>query len=175
MRCFIGIDLPKYVKKTLSKFQELLRKENIFYGKYVEENNLHISLKFLGEINNVEGIKNQLKKIKFNPFIVSLNTLGAFPSENYIRLFYIKINKGKEEMINLHKEIEKILEFERDINFEPHVSLIRVKNVLNKKRVEELFKKEISFGEFNVTSFYLFKSTLTSNGPIYEKIEKIEL
>ena len=175
MRCFIGIDLPKYVKKTLSKFQELLRKENIFYGKYVEENNLHISLKFLGEINNVEGIKNQLKKIKFNPFIVSLNNLGAFPSENYIRLLYIKINKGKEEIINLHKEIENILEFKRDINFEPHVSLIRVKNVLNKKRVEELFKKEVSFGEFNVTSFYLFKSTLTSNGPIYEKIEKIEL
>ena len=51
IRCFIALDIPDNIIEEIRKIQEQLKKENLFSGKYTDLNNVHLTLKFLGEIN----------------------------------------------------------------------------------------------------------------------------
>ena len=51
MRCFIALDLPREAIKRIEEIQELIKKKNLFAGKFTESDNLHLTLKFLGEIS----------------------------------------------------------------------------------------------------------------------------
>ena len=64
MRVFISLNIPKEIKKEIKKIQNKLPE---FNGKITEENNLHLTLKFLGEISEqrVEEIRKKLRKINF--------------------------------------------------------------------------------------------------------------
>jgi 2'-5' RNA ligase len=63
MRCFIGIDLSSPAIKEIKRLQNII--EPHFTGKVTESKNLHLTLKFLGEINNVT-LKKVKKKTIFN-------------------------------------------------------------------------------------------------------------
>jgi len=103
-----------------------------------------------------------LEDVEFEPFTVKLEGVGFFPNEKFVRVVWIGVGKGSEEIERLHEEVEKRLG--KDERFVPHVTVARAKG-----RVEVL-KKEFSSDEFEVGSFSLFKSTLTPKGPIYEVI-----
>ena len=98
MRCFIGIDLPKSLKKDIKKFMKEIDKSNTFYGKFVEIENIHISLKFLGDVEDtqLENLKKALSKIKFKPFICSIKGVGAFPSTHYVKVLWFGTDKGTD-------------------------------------------------------------------------------
>ena len=68
MRCFIGIDLPSPAIKEIKRLQNII--EPHFIGKITESKNLHLTLKFLGEIDNdtLKKVKKKLFLIKFQPF-----------------------------------------------------------------------------------------------------------
>lgn len=177
MRCFVGIDLPKNLKKRIEKFAKELNNSSALYGKFVETENLHISLKFFGEVNNSFNFE-ELKRISMKPFTCSLENIGTFPNKNFIKVLWIGINKGSEEIKSIHESIEELFpSFPKDKEFIPHITISRIKNVSNKETLLEFFEKNknLSFDEFTVNSFYLFESTLTQKGPIYEKIKKINL
>jgi 2'-5' RNA ligase len=57
-----------------------MKKKNFFYGKFTEPENLHLTLKFLGEIqeSKVHEIQKKLKEIKFKIFDASLGEIGFF-------------------------------------------------------------------------------------------------
>lgn len=181
MRCFIGIDLPNSLKKSISKFIDDVDNLNLFYGKFVESENLHLSLKFLGELSeeDVSNVEKSLSTINFNPFKFSIKDIGSFPNKNFVKVLWLGVGEGKKEILELNNKIEENLpQFSNTYKvFTPHITLGRIKNISNKDMLSKFFdkNKNISFGEVNVSSFYLFKSTLTSNGPIYEKIKKFEL
>ena len=181
MRCFVGIDLLEKLKEDVTRFIKKTDNKGFFYGKYVELQNLHISLKFLGEVDDskIKDVEKLLSEIKFATFTASLEGIGAFPSEHYVKVLWIGASKGNNEIIQLHSLIDEKLKsiFHKDKNFIPHLTLLRVKNVSDKSKVASFFKenKNIKFGEFNVNSFHLYKSTLTSDGPIYEKIASFKL
>jgi len=174
MRCFIAIDLPDEVKEELSKVQKEINKNAKF--KFVEPQNLHLTLKFLGEISdyNLNQIKEALKQIKFRKIKARLNDIGVFPSPNYVRVVWIGLEPS-EKIKELHKKIDEALSDinieKKDKRFESHVTLARVKFILDKKAfAEKLQKVRVKQLDFNIDSFKLKKSTLTKTGPIYEDI-----
>ncbi|MEM4757742.1 MAG: RNA 2',3'-cyclic phosphodiesterase, partial [Nanopusillaceae archaeon] len=75
MRVFIAIDLPEEIKNKIVSYYKEIRG---VYGKFVEKENLHITLKFLGELqpNIVEKIKKELENIKFPKFNIEVGGFG---------------------------------------------------------------------------------------------------
>ena len=171
-RCFIAIDIPKEIKKEIVNFQEILP---MFEGKVTEEENLHLTLKFLGEISEaqVDEVKNALKTIKLKKFKARLGDSGLF-SPSFIKILWIKIENCDELQTAIDNSLEKM--FKKEKGFMSHLTIARVKSVRDKKIFLNAFKglKPESL-EFEVKSFSLKKSTLTPQGPIYEDILKVKL
>jgi len=180
MRLFIGIDLDNRIKEELFKIIENLKKLKLD-AKWVKKENLHLSLKFLGETSEdkLEKIKEIISKTSqnFSSLEISTQNFGFFPNENYPRVFFVNTDK-EEELKKIVSFLEDKLEeigFEKENRFKSHITLARFRSL---KNIDVLKKelKNISISlRFNFTEICLFKSTLTFDSPIYEVIFKKEL
>jgi RNA 2',3'-cyclic 3'-phosphodiesterase len=175
MRLFLAISLPQSLRNSLSGLSKSLPK----YGqmKLVKEENIHITLKFLGE-SEPEAVINALESVKFRPFEVFVNGIGAFPTASRARVIWAGCDKGSKEIIDLHKEIEKALpQFEKDKDFHPHATLSRVNYINDKQGLLEAIRAHNGkeFGSFEATSFELMKSELSRNGPEYGAVKSFSL
>jgi RNA 2',3'-cyclic 3'-phosphodiesterase len=176
-RIFISLDLPREVMNEIKRVQKIIHEKTLITGKFTETENLHLTLKFLGEVEeeDIEKIKEKLREIKFSPFEGRLMELGVF-SEKIIRIIWIKF--GGKGVFNLQKEIDLKLKdmFGPEERFMSHITLARVKKINDKKGfldyLSSIIVKDI---RFNVNNFYLMKSELKSSGPVYTEIEKYEL
>ena len=184
MRAFIAIELSPDLKKHLASLEEQLKSSGADV-KWVKPENIHLTLKFLGEIDEkqlgeiAKIIQNTADKNK--RFFIRLASPGAFPDINFPRVVWIGIEKGDPET----KEIAKILEEEiakvgipqENRPFSSHITLGRVRSGLNReklvKNLDNLASKPPEDSpEFLVTKITLFKSTLTPGGPIYEALKE---
>lgn len=172
MRCFISIDLPKDIKKEIKKIQNKLPK---FLGKKTELENLHLTLKFLGEIDKekVEEVEKRLGKIDLKKFETKIDDFGVF-SEKFIRIIWLHLTHCDNLQRNVDDKLKDL--FEKEHRFMSHLTIARVKNIKDKKEfLKELKKMEIKQIKFQVNEFYLMKSELTSKGPVYSVIKKYKL
>ncbi len=177
MRAFIALDLGKECIDEIVKIQKLLKKRVLFNGKYVESENLHLTLKFLGDIddNRIEEIKKKLSEIKIEEFDVELGEVGVF-SKDFIKIIWAKLN-GRG-IFKLQKEIDEKLSyfFPKEERFMSHITIARVKNVGDKKGLIDYLKsikpRKI---KFRAKEFILRKSELLPEGPVYEDLEKYGL
>ncbi len=187
MRTFIAIELSQEIKDFLSNIQSQLKASGADV-KWVEPKNIHLTLKFLGEIDEkklveVNKVLEETARNK-NPFSLRFSCLGAYPKINFPRVIWIGIDQGDIEV----KEIAGILEErvaklgipQENRPFSCHITLGRTKSNLKQ---EDLVKKltflEGNLGgkkpEFQVTKLTLFKSTLTPKGPLYEVLKEAHL
>lgn len=175
MRCFIAIDLPYEIKDKLINLQNNLR--DIGKINWVAKKNLHLTLKFLGEVNEkeLEETKERLSKIEFESFKTSLSELGVFPNENFIRVIWIGL-KPAGKIIELQQKIDsELLDlFPKDQGFQTHLTIGRVKFIKNKGNIKEKLNLEVE-GEFEIKEFKLFKSELTKDGPKYSILKTYNL
>ena len=174
MRLFIAIEIPEDIKEYISELQEQIDTQNNKIG-FVNKNSIHLTLKFLGEVQSskLEEIKNNLKKITFNSFSVVLDNIGFFPSESNIRVIWIGL-KPEDNVIELQKNIDENLKslFKKEKDFKPHLTLARVKYIENKPDfVNKLKNLQVKKLSFDVKSFFLIESKLTPEGPIYNTLE----
>ncbi|MCX8202232.1 MAG: RNA 2',3'-cyclic phosphodiesterase [Candidatus Micrarchaeota archaeon] len=173
MRAFIAIELPDEIRKRLVELQNELKKEFGDSIKFVEPENLHITLRFFPELDerDISEVKKIIANTDMGPFTARCVGLGAFPNENFIRVIWIGVDSnGKIESIEdkISKQLEKI-GFKREANrFVSHITLGRVKE---KIKFKEQLKKysAFDFGSFNVymKDIKLKRSQLTPKGPIY--------
>ena len=169
MRTFISIDILKEVRLEIIKIQSQLLD---FFGKKTEHENLHLTLKFLGEIGEekIEKIKEKLREINFNKFETEIDSIGVF-SEKFVRIIWLHMTDCEE----LQKVIDEKLEdlFEEEKRFMSHLTIARVKKVRDKgdflKKLKDIKIPKI---KFVVDSFRLKKSVLEKQGPKYETIEE---
>ncbi|MCH8003527.1 MAG: RNA 2',3'-cyclic phosphodiesterase [Nanoarchaeota archaeon] len=175
MRLFVAVEISDDIKNYLGKIQEEFIDNHSNKIGLVNVNNIHLTLKFLGEVqpNNVEIVKKDLKKITFNKFSVYLDKIGVFPSENCIRVVWVGL-KPEDPILGLQKDIDDRLKklFKKEKNFKAHITLARVKFIEDKKQfINELKKIKVENKNIKVDSFKLVKSSLTGQGPIYEDID----
>ena len=182
MRSFIAVEVSdKEVMGRILTFQKAIADTNADL-KLVEAENIHITLRFLGEIpaSMVEKISGGLKKIQFSPFEVEFREVGVFPSLRRINVVWIGIHSGVIELIDIFNQIEsrlKELGFRPDARgFRPHVTVARVRSARNKERLAEVIlgMRDEKFGTMLVDSVKLKKSILTPKGPIYSTLYEVK-
>ncbi|MGC8676555.1 MAG: RNA 2',3'-cyclic phosphodiesterase [Candidatus Micrarchaeia archaeon] len=184
MRIFIAIDVPEEIKeKAAGTEQEMKKIQGAF--TFVSKEAMHITLNFIGEVdsNITQNAKRALDSIAFAPFEVSLRGLSYF-SPGFIRVVYIGVDKGKDELVRLFSLVGEALDNEsvpyehsnKEIDsFTPHFTLARVKYVRDKKPLLEFISKHAKddFGAFIVKGMALKQSTLTEKGPAYSNIHEV--
>jgi 2'-5' RNA ligase len=177
MRCFITIDLPEKVRKYLLEIQ---RKFEFVSGKFVEFENLHLTIKFLDEVkeSDLKRIEDKLKTIQSQKIIAKLGNLGVFPSKISPHILWISL-EPRDEVKELKEAIDLSLnnfDFKYEKKFKSHLTLARIKSIKDKNNFLNLLDQvKIVPMEFEINSFVLKKSTLTKNGPIYEDLVRINL
>ncbi|VVC00241.1 RNA 2',3'-cyclic phosphodiesterase [uncultured archaeon] len=171
MRLFVGIKVPASALPAVEKASAPL--VDALGVKMVEKENLHLTLKFIGDTDEetAKKIEDALSAIKFSPFSVSLSGSGAFPDRHFPRAIWIG---GKSEGAEkLAVEVEKALSFLnlKKERFTVHLTVARAPKSVGD--IED-FLASVT-GEvcgFEATSFLLIKSKLTPVGPVYEVIKE---
>jgi 2'-5' RNA ligase len=183
MRSFIAINLDDSLRNEIDKATTSLRSGN-WDVKWVAAANLHITLKFLGEIseNTVAGLKERLLPIASHheSFAFRLKGVGIFPDKRRPRVIWIDILEP-DRLVKLQEEVEHNLltiGFKReDRPFSPHLTIGRVRSSVDKESllgaVETL--KDKDFGNIGVNKVSLMKSDLKPGGAQYTPIAEFDL
>jgi RNA 2',3'-cyclic 3'-phosphodiesterase len=182
-RLFVAIRInpDKEFLDQIRKLKSGLQHERI---KWVEEHNIHITLKFFGDTEEkmIPGISGILRNIAMEtqPFSLLLKQLGVFGSTYDPRVVWVGI-EPYQDLVNLMKRIQaelKSLGFEPDRqNTVPHLTLGRIKMLKDKKLFQEIIDKyrAISSRELKCDSFVLYESILKKEGPVYKALEVFPL
>ncbi len=135
MRTFIAIELPEEIKRAIAALQDDLRPARAEVS-WTKPENLHLTLKFLGEIE--ERLVSQITQAcveaaeSFTSFALSLNTAGAFPNARQPRVLWVGLSDGVEETRRVQASLDERLAaigFEREARaFQPHLTIGRVKS-----------------------------------------------
>jgi 2'-5' RNA ligase len=176
-RCFIAIDLPREIQGEIMRLQKELSAVKTWTGKITEKENLHLTLKFLGEIPaaKLEVVKKRLREIKFPRFNSFVGNLGVFTKER-VRIMWVHLIGN--ELLALQKWVDEALWdlFPKEKRFMSHLTIARVKSVKDKKLFLEEFEKiKTQNLKFETRDFRLIKSELGERGPKYTELEKFPL
>lgn len=187
MRTFIAIELPQNFRNYLADIQNLLKATGADV-KWVPLENIHLTLKFLGEIDDkkLDKVTEILDSVASgeNQFFIRLDSLGAFPNTNFPRVIWSGIDKGDKETRKIANAIEERIATigipKEDRPFSSHITIGRVRSGLSRIKLTQLLnelqdkpgKENLEFAAGKIT---LFKSQLTPKGPIYEILKEASL
>jgi 2'-5' RNA ligase len=181
IRSFIAFDIENAsVTENIASMQKLLIKTGADL-KLVEPKNIHVTLRFLGNITmpTVEKIFAEMKNVQFTPFDVKIHDIGAFPSVRYPRVLWTGITEGAEQLRSIFNQLEPRLQglgFAPDPKgFSPHLTIARVKSGRNKAQLASFMDENANydFGVIRAQCLRLKKSDLTPKGPIYSTLKEV--
>jgi 2'-5' RNA ligase len=178
MRAFIACDISHPgIQGVIEEFKKT--KADI---KFVEPDNTHITLKFLGEVDEKTagsvGEAIEATCARSQPMQARLSGVGVFPSLNYIKVLWIGVICP--ELVGFQCKLDDSLnEFgmKREKNFKTHLTIGRVRSAENKQRLTEVVDRlrESEIGTIEIESVKLKKSELTPKGPKYSDLKVVKL
>lgn len=188
VRCFIAIELPQEIKAGLSRLQAGLKPASLLPVKWVDPYSIHLTLKFLGNVNVdmtsqiTEAMEEAAQGI--SPFHLEIKGLGVFPNLRRVQVIWVGVSGEVEKLLQLQKGIEANLArlgFAPELRaFTPHLTLARVRDQASpeeRQRLGQLIastKFEAGY-TFNVNAISLMRSQLTREGAIYSQISSVKL
>ncbi len=180
----MAIPLAPEIRKAIGRVQDDLKKLDCDI-KWVEPENIHLTLKFLGDISS--GTVEDAKQIQENlsrtaqPFAIELTELGAFPGIKNPRVLWIGLkdenNHIADLVLQLEKECENIGIKKEQRPFSPHITIGRIRSPRN---IASLFPVVTNYPfpsglKQNCQSFVFYQSALTSQGPLYKILKEFPL
>lgn len=182
MRVFAGISLEKSIIEQLRILQDELH--GLWPGlRLTKSQNLHITLKFLGEIQKSDCLLfiNDLEKaISGNKkFLLEIKGFGTFPEKHNPRIFWVGTSENRElkEIAKKTDECAAGIGIPEEKDFKTHVTIARNRERLDEERnvmVKEKFENRM-WGQMTVGEVTVFQSVLKSSGPEYEVVKTITL
>lgn len=186
VRAFIAVDLSSSVRSSVGKLVRSLQNE-IDGTKWVEPQNLHVTLKFLGDtqLNDlprlIEAMQRAAATVK--AFDLDFIGCGAFPNLADPKTIWIGCEQGAEELTRLAAAVEdelfKLGYPKENRRFSPHLTIGRVKKTSrnNGEFLTDFFEQKAAapFGSCDVDEIILYSSELTRRGPIYDVLATVTL
>jgi RNA 2',3'-cyclic 3'-phosphodiesterase len=184
IRTFIAVTISPKVRQAALKVVDLLRP---VAGdvKWVEPHNLHWTLQFLGDVEELEipGVCSAVSAALTNvdPFELDARGAGAFPAPDRPRTLWIGAGAGAQAMVTLHSAIQRQLNRlgyrSEQRRFVPHITLGRAGR---KSPPRPLIRELASLAEYDAGSMCveevtIFASKLTPEGPVYDVLARTPL
>lgn len=179
MRCFIAIDIDEPTRTALRHLQqELAAKLDIKRGdvKWVEPDNIHLTLKFLGEIKDKQVLEvcelTERVAAGHTGFDIDIEKVGCFGGRT-AKVVWVGAGAGGEKLAELQNDLELHLAeagFAEDNRpFTAHLTVCRVRNPKAGVKLAELLAayKDFRLGVISADSVCVYQSQLTAEGPVY--------
>lgn len=178
MRAFVALDVsePEALAKMIAFQRDLMATGADL--KAVERENLHFTVKFLGEVSD-EAAKladSRLKGLKLEGAAVFIGGVGAFPSLQRPSVVWAGVPAEDEPKVRSIADVaiqalEGIGERD-DRGFRPHITMARVKSGRNRSELASLIEANAdrTFGRVQLSELKLKSSRLTPRGPVYSDI-----
>lgn len=185
LRTFIAVNIGPQVRDRAVALQEKLAQAGAAV-KWVEPDNLHVTLLFLGEVadRDVPAVcRVVLDRCKEQPaFTMSVEAAGCFPNPRRPRVLWVGVGEGTPELIALHDALEPPLLdlgcYRREQRpYTPHVTLGRVKSDRPTESLAEALVKRAQWkcGTVPVDEVLVMSSELTRDGPEYTVLARAAL
>ena len=182
IRAFIAIDLPAHIRSSLGEAQDILKSFG-FRVRWVRPQNIHLTLKFLGNIdsNQIDKVIAAMARTADDFCGVSLFTkeIGVFPNIRRPRVIWAGLNGKLETLKNLQQTLDKHLGAvgfpEETRAFKAHLTLGRVKGKIASAQMKTAIDKLKGFESesFEIREIFLFKSELRPTGAVYSKVQRV--
>ena len=187
MRVFIAIDINDQIRKGLGDLQnELQSKVDIKKGdvKWVKPENIHLTLKFLGEIRDEQlvDVCNVVQDVagRHASFELDVQTVGSFGGRN-ARVLWVGIGRGGNHLLPLQKDLEQQLASAgwppEARKFTGHLTLCRIRNPRAGAKLAAVTEEfsDFKLGTMLADSVSVYQSQLTPTGPIYTVLGNYKL
>lgn len=185
LRTFIAVDIGKAIRDRAVALQGTLARTGNDV-KWVEPENLHVTLLFLGEVDDrtvpevcrvvADGCRNQAA------FSLRVEKVGCFPNARRPRVLWIGVGDGTQELCALHDALEPpLLELgcyrREERQYTPHITLGRVKSDLPTDKLAAALAKQAAWqgGETLVREVLVLSSELRPQGPVYTVLSRAKL
>jgi 2'-5' RNA ligase len=185
LRTFLAVETSRQVRARAGELMAALQKAAAAV-KWVTEENLHITLNFLGDVPaqnlpEVFAAVGQAAK-RFAPFELEIRGAGAFPHLRRPQVIWLGAGEGQAAMVALQAQLAEALAAlgfpKEDREYHPHLTLGRVRRFGRELApLAQLLEQYAQFqaGRFRVSEVVVFSSRLTSQGPIYQPLHHATL
>ena len=170
------------VRENLMKVEEELKQTRADI-KLVERENLHFTVKFLGEVpeNVVAEIDRRVMTLALRRMDVGIRGLGAFPDERHPRVVWAGVSP--QDLASVSSSGQQVIDVLEGIGesdergFHPHITVARVRSPRNLEALTSVIREcsTKEFGRSTITALKLKSSSLTPNGPTYRDIKEFSL
>ncbi len=178
IRVFIAVPMPKNVNLFLGKIQGEI-KENRFKASWTGPENIHLTLRFLGDIpvSSIDAVTRAMKLTgdACGPFNLSMGGVGVFPSVKRARVIWAGVRgqtrrlERVHNILQLHLEQEGFEPVKKSGRFSPHLTLGRFKGRIEAKALVEIIRRYQNHESERhlFKSMVLFKSDLKPSGAVH--------
>jgi 2'-5' RNA ligase len=184
IRTFVAVDLSADVQRRAGQLIQRLG-HDAEGCKWVDPQNLHLTLAFLGEVDETE-IPAVCRSVaaaagSFRSVEIEARGIGAFPDARRPHTIWMGIGAGRDELIDLQDQVARVLErlgFPRERRrFQPHVTLGRQRRGLaSAALVEKLAQwQDIELGTCLIDEVVTYSSRLDRRGPTYAVLARAHL
>jgi RNA 2',3'-cyclic 3'-phosphodiesterase len=182
LRAFIAVELPLEIRQNVQQATSSLRRDIGSLIRWVALENMHLTLKFLGDIpsENVEVLTQLIhaQADSFNSFDIHLSGIGSFPNPRRPRVIYVGIPAPaalEAFQRQMESAIHRLGYNPEERAFAPHLTIGRVRQHVSaddQQKIRRALEEATidSLGTARVNSVHLYKSDLKPNGPAYTKL-----
>ena len=187
MRVFISIDIDEEIKKALSYLQQQLqngadiKKSDV---KWVNPENIHLTLKFLGEIKEEKVVEvcNIVRDVasRHRNFELDIESVGCFGGRS-ARVLWVGAGEGNDNLLQLQKDLDEQLALagwpQDTREFTGHLTLCRIRNSKAGIKLAQMAEdyRDFKLGVVLADSVLVYQSQLRPTGPIYIRLGNYKL
>ncbi len=177
LRAFVALEISNPALDSLVKFEEELRATGADV-KLVERENLHFTVRFLGEISESQAaeVGSRLGNLRLKGVVVEIRGAGAFPNPSRPRVVWAGVSRDHEALVApVAQEVIDSLQGIGELDerpFRAHVTLGRIRSGRNFRQLEQFLRdnSDRPFGVVRLSHLKFKSSVLSPGGPVYTDI-----
>jgi len=185
IRAFIAMNLPESVLQLVQQIQLRLKSMGIRMT-WVAPQNVHLTLKFLGDIEpaDIEKIAAAISEsaVQLSPLLFSARGIGVFPDLRMPRVLWLGLTGDIFRLMAFQKNLEdRLFDISQGLwkreerHFKAHLTVGRIKARIDPALLIQAIREleQVQSDAFTVDTFHLMQSRLTPSGSIYTTLKQI--